>query len=168
MQVALPGEKGVVSNNMMQAFREMNARKAETRFPFGSLQPLWGRQIPYTMIKFVGFYATQNKVYEEIEKRTGKKKDDFDSATQLAITFACGYWAGIFCAITTQPMDNLVSLKGNDENANKSFTQLAREMGTRDLFMRGLSTRIIMIGTLTGLQWWVYGTWKSICGLGTS
>jgi hypothetical protein len=129
MQVArFPGEKGAVSNGMIQAFRDMNARKVECGFPFGNLQPLWGRQVPYTMIKFVGFYATQNKIYEKIEKRTGKRKDDFNSASQLAITFACGYWAGIFCAITTQPMDNLVSLKGNEENANKNFAQLAREI----------------------------------------
>jgi len=168
MQVSLPGTTPAFSHKLLPAFAEMNARKAETKFPFGSLAPLWGRQIPYTMIKFVGFYATQNKVYEEIEKRYGKTKNDFSEAQQLAITFGCGYFAGIFCAITTQPMDNLVSMKGSDENANKSYGQLAKEMGTKDLFMRGLSTRIIMIGTLTGLQWWIYGTWKSLCGLGTS
>jgi len=127
-----------------------------------------GRQVPYTIIKFVGFYQTQNFVYDEIYRRTGKSKNDFSDASQLAITFGCGYWAGIFCAITTQPMDNLVSMAGGEDNAGKSFGQLAKEMGTRDLFLRGLSTRIIMIGTLTGLQWWIYGTWKSMCGLGTS
>jgi len=127
-----------------------------------------GRQVPYTIIKFVGFYRTQNFVYDEIYRRTGKSKNDFSDASQLAITFGCGYWAGIFCAITTQPMDNLVSMAGGEDNAGKSFGQLAKEMGTRDLFLRGLSTRIIMIGTLTGLQWWIYGTWKSMCGLGTS
>lgn len=30
------------------ALREMNRNRSETRFPFGSLRPLWGRQIPYT------------------------------------------------------------------------------------------------------------------------
>lgn len=174
MQVTLPqsshgsSSSPAISNHMIQAFRDMSARKAETGFPFGSLQPLWGRQVPYTMIKFVGFYVTQNAVYDEIERRTGKIKNDFSEAQQLGITFGCGYWAGIFCAITTQPMDNLVSMKGNEANANKSFTQLAKEVGTKDLFLKGLSTRIIMIGTLTGLQWWVYGTWKNMCGLGTS
>jgi hypothetical protein len=29
--------------------------QAETRFPFGSLVPLWSRQIPYTMAKFFFF-----------------------------------------------------------------------------------------------------------------
>ena len=27
-------------------------------------------------------------------------------------------------------------------------------------------TRIIMIGTITGLQWWIYDTFKSAVGLG--
>jgi solute carrier family 25 phosphate transporter 3 len=87
---------------------------------------------------------------------------------QLGITFACGYWAGIFCAIATQPMDNLVSMKGIAENKNKSWGQMASDMGTRDLLLKGLSTRIIMIGTLTGMQWWIYGAFKSAVGLGTS
>jgi solute carrier family 25 phosphate transporter 3 len=111
MQVMLPGQAGGVSNSMIPAMREMQARSVETKFPFGSLYPLWGRQIPYTMIKFVGFYQTQEMVYAELEKRTGKRKSDFGDAQQLGITFACGYWAGIFCAIATQPMDNLVSMK---------------------------------------------------------
>jgi solute carrier family 25 phosphate transporter 3 len=117
MQVILPGETGGLSNSsMIPAMREMQARAAETKFPFGSLLPLWGRQVPYTMIKFVGFYQTQEMVYDQLEKRTGKHKSDFGDATQLGITFACGYWAGIFCAIATQPMDNLVSMKASKAN----------------------------------------------------
>jgi len=33
---------------------------------------------------------------------------------------------------------------------------------------RGLSTRIIMIGTLTGLQWWIYDSFKTMAGLQTT
>ena len=103
MQVTLPGEPGGVSPKLLTAMGQMSANKAETKFPFGSLKPLWGRQVPYTMIKFVGFYQTQNKVYEYLERTQGKKKEDYSDGTQLAITFGCGYWAGIFCAIATQP-----------------------------------------------------------------
>ncbi|KAL7575650.1 hypothetical protein ACA910_011473 [Epithemia clementina (nom. ined.)] len=157
-----------ISTNMITAMREMQAHSAETKFPYGSLVPLWGRQVPYTMIKFVGFYQTQEMVYDQIHRSTGRKKSDFGQGTQLGITFACGYWAGIFCAIATQPMDNLVSMKGIPENANKGWGQMAAEMGIRDLFLKGLTSRIIMIGTLTGLQWWIYGTSKSLMGFGTS
>lgn len=167
MQVSLPGEKGGISPKLMGAMSEMSARQKETGFPFGSLKPLWGRQIPYTMIKFVGFYLTAEVVYDQILARTGKKKSDLSSVTQLGITFGCGYWAGIFCAITTQPMDNLVSMKGNPIYKDASFAEMAKEMGAKDLFTKGLVTRVIMIGTLTGLQWWIYGSWKNICGFGT-
>lgn len=168
MQVTLPGTPGVLPNSMIKAMGEMSAKKAETKFPYGSLKPLWGRQVPYTMIKFVGFYQTQELVYQYLEGSTGKVKSDFGEGTQLAITFGCGYWAGIFCAIATQPMDNLVSMKGIPENQNKGWGQMASEMGTKNLFTKGLGTRIIMIGTLTGLQWWIYGSFKSAMGFGTS
>lgn len=172
MQVALPGAEttkgGLTSTSLIPAMREMHSKSAATKFPFGSLTPLWGRQVPYTMIKFVGFYQTQELAYDFILQRTGKSKSDFGEATQLGITFACGYWAGIFCAIATQPLDNLVSMRGVEENQNKSLGELAAEMGTRDLFLKGLSTRILMIGTLTGLQWWIYGSFKSAFGMGTS
>ena len=120
------------------------------------------------MIKFVGFYQTQEMVYQHLEHATGKKKRDFGDGAQLAITFGCGYWAGIFCAIATQPMDNLVSMKGMPEHCDKGWGQMAKEMGPQDLFRRGLGTRIIMIGTLTGLQWWIYGSFKNMMGFGTS
>ena len=32
----------------------------------------------------------------------------------------------------------------------------------------GLGVRIIMIGTLTGLQWWIYDTFKTMVGLQTT
>eukprot|EP00924_Labyrinthula_sp_SR-Ha-C_P012945 augustus_masked-scaffold_12-processed-gene-4.6-mRNA-1 protein AED:0.09 eAED:0.09 QI:0/-1/0/1/-1/1/1/0/333 len=168
MQVTLPGEKGALPKNLLPAMSVMNKNKANTKFPFGSLTPLWGRQVPYTMIKFVGFYQIQESLYEMLEKKYDVKKSSLSDTQQLGITFACGYLAGIFCAVATQPMDNLVSMKGNPINKDKGWGQMASEMGTRDLFLKGLGTRILMIGTLTGLQWWIYGSWKNICGLGTS
>jgi len=167
MQVVLPGQTGGVPRSLLPAMSHMYNDKS-MKFPFGSLAPLWGRQVPYTMIKFVGFYQTAEMVYKYIEDSTGKKKADIPESTQLGITFACGYWAGVFCAVATQPMDNLVSMKGIAANASKSFGQLAQEMGARDLFLKGLPVRIIMIGTLTGLQWWVYGSFKSYMGFGTA
>lgn len=168
MQVTLKGDEGQVSNKLIPAMKQMAARSAETKFPFGSLAPLWGRQIPYTMIKFVGFYQTANFVYAKIEEKYGMAKKDISESTQLAITFGCGYWAGIFCALATQPMDNLVSMKGNPINQHKSWGDMAKEMGTKDLFTKGLGPRVLMIGTLTGLQWWIYGSFKSVMGFGTS
>merc|ERR1712061_492836 len=157
---------GGIPKTLVAGMKDMSARSAETGFPFKSLVPLWGRQVPYTMIKFVGFYQTQEMVYAYLEKN-GRPKSSFTPFQQLGITFGCGYWAGIFCAIATQPMDNLVSMKGIPENRTKPWGQMASEMGTMNLFTKGLGTRIIMIGTLTGLQWWIYGTTKYYMGFGT-
>jgi solute carrier family 25 phosphate transporter 3 len=168
MQVQLPGATpGPVPMQLFPAMSWMSANKADTRFPFGSLKPLWGRQVPYTIIKFVAFYQTAEFVYDYIEKSRGLKKADVPNGVQLAITFGCGYWAGIFCAVATQPMDNLVSMAGSAKNKGKTFGQIANEAGMKTLFTKGLGTRILMVGTLTGLQWWIYGAFKNAMGFGT-
>jgi len=96
MQVTLPGQPGGVPKSIIPGMSDMWTRRADTRFPFGSLVPLWGRQVPYTMIKFVGFYLTADTIYDQIHKKTGYKKEDLSKASQLTVTFASGYWAGIF------------------------------------------------------------------------
>jgi solute carrier family 25 phosphate transporter 3 len=134
-------------------------------FPTGSIVPLWSRQIPYTMAKFFFFEGIVKMFYTYVFTQP---KDTYNKPTQLGITFASGYLAGIICAIVSHPADSLVSQKGKAENAGKSFGQIANEIGMKNLCTKGLGTRIIMIGTLTGLQWWIYDTFKSVCGLGTS
>jgi len=76
--------------------------------------------------------------------------------------------AGIFCAIVSQPADNLVSQMGRPENKGKSFGDMIKEQGWKKLFTAGLGTRIFMIGTLTALQWYLYDSYKTALGLGTS
>jgi len=167
MQVELPAGD-YAKSSMVTAMKKMNENKADTRFPFGSLKPLWGRQIPYTVIKFVVFYQTAEFIYKQLALKGPEwERERLSKGFCLGVTFAAGYWAGIFCAISTQPMDNLVSMAGNPANQGKSFGQLTRETGAFTLFTKGLGTRILMVGTLTGLQWWIYGSFKSIMGFGT-
>jgi solute carrier family 25 phosphate transporter 3 len=156
---------GTFPTNFGEAWSKMSASRAETRFPFGSLAPLWSRQIPYTIAKFVGFEAAVELFYSRVFT---KPRSSYSKTQQLGITFASGYLAGIFCALISQPADNLVSQMGKPENRDKGFGQMAKEVGMRNLFMNGLGTRIIMIGTLTGLQWYIYDAWKTANGLGTS
>jgi len=147
------------------ALAAMKANKAETRFPFGSVVPLWSRQIPYTMAKFYFFEKTVEAFYTHIFT---KPKASYDKSTQLSITFASGYIAGIICAIVSHPADSLVSQLGKKDNKGKGMGQIAKEVGAYKLCTAGLGTRILMIGTLTGLQWWIYDTFKTVCGMGTS
>jgi hypothetical protein len=45
MQVTLPGgAEAALPKSMLPAMSALYANKAETKFPFGSLYPLWGRQ----------------------------------------------------------------------------------------------------------------------------
>lgn len=147
------------------ALKAMRANPAETGFPFGSLVPLWGRQIPYTIAKFVFFEKIVEGFYTHVFT---KPKESYDKPTQLSITFASGYIAGVICAIVSHPADSLVSLMGKSENKGKSVTSIARETGMSKLMFGGLGPRIVMIGTLTGLQWWIYDSFKTAMGMGTT
>ena len=50
--------------------------------------PLWGRQIPYTMMKFACFERTVEALYRYV---VPKKRDDCSKPEQLVVTFAAGY-----------------------------------------------------------------------------
>jgi len=147
------------------AVAEMSRLKAETRYPFGSLVPLWSRQIPYTMAKFFFFEKIVQLFYTHVFT---KPKNEYAKTTQLGVTFASGYLAGVVCAIVSHPADSLVSQMGKQSNKGKSVGQIASEVGIANLATKGLGTRVLMIGTLTGFQWWIYDTFKSSMGMGTT
>lgn len=130
---------------------------------FKGLVPLWGRQIPYTMMKFGAFENTVQALYKYV---VPKPKDQCSKPEQLAVSFAAGYIAGVFCAAVSHPADNLVSKLNAQKGA--SVGDIIREMGWFNLFTRGLPLRIVMVGTLTGLQWGIYDAFKVSVGLPTT
>jgi solute carrier family 25 phosphate transporter 3 len=73
-------------------------------------------------------------------------KDTYSKPTQLGVTFASGYIAGVVCAIVSHPADSLVSLLGKAENKGKSVGQITSEFGIGSLATKGLGTRVVMIG----------------------
>merc|ERR1712046_397513 len=82
-------------------------------------------------------------------------KETYGKSTQLMITFLAGYWAGIFCAIVSHPADTMVSINKQGGSVGEIYSRI----GFNGLW-NGLGARIIMIGTLTGLQWYIYDTFK--------
>ncbi|CAF0755368.1 unnamed protein product [Adineta steineri] len=156
---------GTFPTNFGQAWSQMNANRVETGFPYRSLVPLWSRQVPYTVAKFFFFEKVVQLFYTYVFTNP---KDTYSKTTQLGVTFASGYTAGVICAIVSHPADSLVSLLGKPANKGKSLGQIINETGFAKLATKGLGTRIIMIGTLTGLQWWIYDTFKSVMGMGTT
>ena len=49
----------------------------------------------------------------------------------------------------------------------KAVGKIYADIGFAGLW-NGLGVRILMIGTLTGLQWWIYDTFKTMVGLQTT
>ncbi|KAF9475219.1 mitochondrial carrier protein [Pholiota conissans] len=148
-----------------QALKQMSATKVETRFPFGSLVPLWSRQIPYTMAKFSFFEKIVELFYANVFT---EPKETYGKGTQLGVTFASGYLAGVVCAVVSHPADSIVSQLGKASNKGKSVGTIVSEVGLLNVATKGLGTRVIMIGTLTGFQWWIYDSFKSAMGMGTT
>jgi solute carrier family 25 phosphate transporter 3 len=57
-------------------------------------------------VKFVAFEWFVQWFYDNVFT---KGKENYSKSTQLGVTFASGYLAGIFCAIVSHPADTLVS-----------------------------------------------------------
>ncbi|GIY79403.1 phosphate carrier protein, mitochondrial [Caerostris extrusa] len=121
---------------------------------YKGLAPLWMRQIPYTMMKFACFERTVEAIYKHV---VPKPRDECTKAEQLVVTFAAGYIAGVFCAIVSHPADTVVSKLNQDRGS--TAIEAAKKLGMKGLW-KGLTPRIIMIGTLTALQWFIYDAVK--------
>ncbi|KAJ5289158.1 mitochondrial phosphate carrier protein [Penicillium angulare] len=134
---------------------------------YKGLYPLWGRQIPYTMMKFASFETIVEMIYHNLPGQ----KSDYGKGAQTAVAFSGGYLAGILCAAVSHPADVMVSKLNANRLAGEAFgTAMSRiygDIGFRGLW-NGLPVRIVMVGTLTGLQWMIYDSFKIFMGLPTT
>jgi len=98
-------------------------------------------------------------------------KSDYGKGAQTAVSFTGGYIAGILCAIVSHPADVMVSKLNANRQAGESFGaatgRIYKDIGFSGLW-NGLPVRIVMIGTLTGLQWMIYDYFKIFMGLPTT
>ena len=126
---------------------------------YAGLLPLWARQVPYTVIKFLSFERIATTLYSY----SPITKEDMSRTQQLAVVFTAGYLAGVLCGLVSHPADVLVShlYKGAEETDRKGLIARCREIvygkqGQGGIGMRGLwaglMPRLFMVGTLTGLQ----------------
>lgn len=137
------------SSTLRDCFPRMKAEEGTGTF-FRGLKPLWMRQIPYTMMKFACFEKTVEALYANV---VPKPRAQCSKSEQLVVTFAAGYIAGVFCAIVSHPADSVVSVI--NKNPGRSAGEILKELGPKGVW-KGLGARIIMIGTLTALQWFIY------------
>ncbi len=100
MQTTLPP----FASTLREGWGKVTAKEG-TAGLYKGLQPLWGRQIPYTMVKFATFETTVNYIYATL----GKPKETYNSLQQTGVSFLAGYIAGIGCALISHPADVMVS-----------------------------------------------------------
>jgi solute carrier family 25 phosphate transporter 3 len=146
-------ERGGFCRVLLSAFVMPFGRNIVSHFVYSfykGVVPLWGRQIPYTMMKFACFERTVEALYRYV---VPKKRDDCSKPEQLVVTFAAGYIAGVFCALVSHPADSIVSKLNSD--VGSTMFQAAKNLGWKGMW-KGLGPRILMIGTLTALQWFIY------------
>jgi len=138
---------------------------------YAGIGPLWARQIPYTVIKFVAF----ERIAEYIYSLLPKPKSEMSYGEQMGVIFTSGYLAGVLCGAVSHPADTLVS-KINKLKMEGGLMQKIRHIytGTPESpgigfagLWKGFAPRVVMIGTLTGMQWFIYGAFKAAVGLPT-
>jgi len=115
-------------------------------------------------MKFVVFEKTVEYIFKNILHAT---RDDYGKSFNLGITFLSGYIAGVVCALVSHPADTLFTSYNKKQTKGAFMPEIKKiyaDMPPMGLW-KGLGARIIMIGTLTGLQWWIYDSWKTMCGL---
>lgn len=146
---------------------------------FGILGALWARQIPYTVIKFVSFEAIIAQIYAFTERSWGRTKASFNKTEQLGFTFLGGYTAGVICGAVSHPADTMASLLSkNGQHMSGGIVDKVKTLyhhGHGETpatkwagLWKGFGPRVLMIGTLTGLQWFIYDTVKVAFGIPTT
>jgi solute carrier family 25 phosphate transporter 3 len=159
-------DKGTFPTSAVKGFNQIKAAEGMNGF-YKGLSPLWGRQVPYTIVKFVAFEKIVQAFYANIFT---KPKSEYGKSTQLMVTFMSGYIAGVFCAVVSHPADTMVSIlnkRVSDQPTGTQIKEIYGEIGFNGLW-KGLGTRIFMVGTLTCLQWVIYDSFKVWCGLATT
>jgi len=141
------------ANTLREGFPKILNQEGMNGF-YKGLVPLWARQIPYTMMKFACFERTVEALYKFV---VPKPRSECSKSEQLSVTFLAGYIAGVFCAVVSHPADTIVSKLNQAKGSN--FMDVAKGLGFMGMW-KGLMPRIIMIGTLTALQWFIYDSVK--------
>ncbi|CAI8506247.1 unnamed protein product [Pichia kudriavzevii] len=131
---------------------------------YAGFTPILFKQIPYNIAKFLTYERAAEAIYAAV----GTPKDQLSSTATTGINLGAGVIAGCMAAFVSQPADTLLSKVNKTKKAPGQSTvglliQLAKELGVRGSFA-GLPTRFVMVGTLTSLQFALYGSIKGVLG----
>ncbi|XP_009586667.1 mitochondrial phosphate carrier protein 1, mitochondrial-like isoform X2 [Nicotiana tomentosiformis] len=150
------------ARGLTDGFRKLYANEGLSGF-FKGLFPLWGRNLPFSMIMFSTFEHSVDLMYRKVIQR---RKEDCSRAQQLGVTCLSGYVAGSVGTVISNPADNIVSFLYNKKA--DTIRQAIKKIGLVNLFTRSLPVRIAIVGPVVTLQWFLYDTIKLFTGLPTS
>ncbi|XP_059654130.1 mitochondrial phosphate carrier protein 1, mitochondrial-like [Cornus florida] len=150
------------AKGLVDGFPKLYATEGLSGF-YKGLIPLWGRNIPFSMIMFSTFEHSVDMIYRNVIQ---KRKEDCSRAQQLGVTCLAGYTAGAVGTIISNPADNIVSSLYNKKA--ETVLQAMKNIGLVNLFTRSLPIRITLVGPVVTLQWFFYDTIKVLSGLPTS
>lgn len=151
------------ANGLVSGFSRIMKEEGVGSF-YNGFTPILFKQIPYNIAKFFVF----ERAAEAINGFVAIPKAQQTPTTATAINLSAGIIAGCAAAIVSQPADTLLSKVNKTKKAPGQSTvgllfQLAKQLGVTGSFA-GLPTRLVMVGTLTSLQFTIYGSLKSALG----
>jgi solute carrier family 25 phosphate transporter 3 len=130
---------------------------------YSGFGPILFKQIPYTIAKFVCYERFAETIYNSMST----PKEKLGNGTHTIINLTSGLGAGLVAAVVSQPADTLLSkvnkTKGAEGSVSSRIVKIAKELGPRGLFL-GLTTRLVMVGSLTAFQFAIYGDIKRLLG----
>ena len=131
---------------------------------YNGFTPILFKQIPYNIAKFLVFERASEAIYAAIPT----PRSELSTGANTVVNLGSGIIAGCAAAIVSQPADTLLSKVHKTKKAPGQSTvgllvQLAKQLGFKGSFA-GLPTRLVMVGTLTSLQFTIYGSLKKALG----
>ncbi|ORZ17597.1 mitochondrial carrier domain-containing protein [Lobosporangium transversale] len=161
-RIRLVSQPGFASG-LVSGFHRIRVEEGVRNGFYSGFGPIVFKQVPYTMAKFVVF----EKALEGILKSMGDPDPKTVAPlTMTGINLASGLIAGTAAAVVSQPADTLLSKINKTSGSGSPMARLAilaKELGLRGLFL-GLGPRIVLVGTLTSLQFGIYGSLKNLFG----
>ena len=129
---------------------------------YNGFTPILFKQIPYNIAKFLVFERASDAIFAAV----GTPKNQLSESKLTLINLSAGIIAGCSAAFVSQPADTLLSKVNKTKKAPGQSTigllgQLAKQLGVVGSFA-GLPTRLVMVGTLTSLQFTIYGHIKKM------
>ncbi|KAK6459448.1 mitochondrial phosphate carrier protein [Scheffersomyces xylosifermentans] len=151
------------ANGLIGGFSRIAKEEGVAAF-YNGFTPILFKQIPYNIAKFLVFERAAAAIYGAIPT----PKSELSNSTNTFINLGAGVIAGCSAAIVSQPADTLLSKVNKTKKAPGQSTvglliQLAKQLGFTGSFA-GLPTRLVMVGTLTSLQFTIYGSLKKTLG----